>query len=97
VSLPKKALAQPLPEMHILRISHPARTLSHLVPATLDFQSKHSESGALVHDCKKELDEKIAILTSKRGWGPKLKGGKVRLSKEERKKGWGEVRDLRKE
>jgi DNA polymerase alpha-associated DNA helicase A len=97
VALPKKTFARPLPEMHLLRISHPTRTLAHLVPTTLDFQSKHSESGALVRDCKSELDEKIAVLISKKGEGVKSRGRKIRLSKEERKKGWEEVRQLRKE
>ena len=83
--------------MHLLRISHPARTLAHLVPVTLDYQAKHSEGGALVRDCKKEIEDKMALLTSKKVKGSSAKGGKAKLSKEERGKVWNEVRDLRKE
>lgn len=95
--LPKRTHSRPLPDLRFLRISHPTRTLAHLVPATLDFQSKHSDGGALVRDCKEELEAKIGLLTAKKGPGAKGKGGKVRLTKEERRKGWDEVRDLRKE
>ena len=87
--------SRPLPKMSLLRLSHPARTLPGLVESTLFYQSKHSEGAELAKDCRAELEAKIAMLSAK--GGSKQKGGKVRLTKEERRKGWDDGKALRKE
>lgn len=69
----------------ITRIGHPARIMPQLSRNTLDYQINHSNSG-MVH---KELKDEIEGLTKK------LSSGKVRGK--ERREGWGEVRELRKE
>ena len=86
---------RPLPPMQLLRLSHPARTLPGLIETTLDHQVQISDATAIARDCKRDLEAKIAQLTGKSVARPK--GGKVKLSKEERRAAWDEVKDLRKE
>lgn len=87
-----------IPKLQLTRVSHPARTLPSLLRATLDYKAFHSDEAELARDCKNELEAKIASLTGKAGASRGAKGGrKPRLTKEERKKGWDDVKQLRKE
>jgi superfamily I DNA and/or RNA helicase len=78
------------PPQSITRIGHPARILPGLLPSTLDYQTRHSSSGEIVQDVRKELEDDLAKL----GKGRKEKGA---VKGKERYALYGEVRELRKE
>lgn len=67
------------------RIGHPARVLPALMRNTLDYQTANSDNGQLTKDVKDEIES----------WTRKLTSGKLRGK--ERREGWQEVRELRKE
>ncbi|ORY76944.1 AAA domain-domain-containing protein [Leucosporidium creatinivorum] len=78
-------LATPIP---LTRLGHPTRVLTSLTPWTLDSQSSASDSSALVKDIKAELEQLEGRLRIT---------GKERVRGSERKKGWDEVRELRRD
>lgn len=78
-------LAKHLPSNTLSRIGHPARILASLSQSTLDYQTMHSDAGQIAKELKAEIEERTKKLTN-----GKLRG-------KERREGWGEVRDLRKE
>lgn len=74
-----------LPSTVMSRIGHPARILPSLMKSTLDYQINYSNNGQITKDVKDEIESLTKRLTS----------GKVRGK--ERREGWMEVRELRKE
>ena len=78
-------LAAHLPSHALSRIGHPARILPQLTRSTLDYQVAHSNNGQIT----KDIEEEMEVLTKR------LTGGKVRGK--ERREGWLEIRELRKE
>lgn len=77
-------LAKVLPGNLLLRIGHPARLLDSNLAHSLDILSKSGSAGEILKDIRGEIDQKISSIK------------KIKSSKE-RKKGWNEVKDLRKE
>lgn len=77
-------LSKALPGSNLLRIGHPARLLESNLGHSLEVISNRCESGAIVKDIRREIDENIS----------KIK--KMKSSKD-RREGWKEVRTLRKE
>lgn len=77
-------LAKILPGNMLLRIGHPARLLSSNLAHSLDILSKSGSRGSIVKEIISEIDSKIANIR-------KMKSYK------DRKQGWQEVKDLRKE
>ncbi|GAA5907584.1 hypothetical protein JCM8208_000009 [Rhodotorula glutinis] len=86
LSVPHPNFHKPIP---LTRVGHPARVLSGLTRHTLDAQSAQSDTSELLDDIKSDL---AALEGQLRGGS-----GKNRIRGSERKKMWGEVRDLRKE
>ena len=86
LSVPHPNFHEPIP---LTRVGHPARVLSGLARHTLDAQSAQSDTSELLDDIKGDL---AALEGQLRGGS-----GKNRIRGSERKKMWGEVRDLRKE
>lgn len=78
-------LSSHLPAQTMSRLGHPARILPGLMRNTLDYQTANSDNGQLTKDVKDEIES----------WTKRLTSGKVRGK--ERKEGWQEVRELRKE
>lgn len=78
-------LSNHLPRNTLSRLGHPARILASLSQSTLDYQTMHSDAGQIAKELKAEIEE----------WTRKLTSGKLRGK--ERREGWGEVHDLRKE
>ena len=78
-------LSAHLPANSMSRLGHPARILPGLVRSTLDYQTSNSDSGQITKEVKDEIEQ----------WTKKLASGKMRGK--ERREGWGEVRELRKE
>lgn len=77
-------LGKVIPGDSLLRIGHPARLLEQNLAHSLDVLSKSNESGAIVKDISKEIDDTIATIKKKKSY-------------KDRKEGWKEVRELRKE
>lgn len=77
-------LAKVLPGTSLIRIGHPARLLEKNLAHSLDILSKKGDSGIIVKDISKEIDQTIARIKKSR-------------SCHDRKEGWRTVRDLRKE
>ncbi|SCU95738.1 LAMI_0F03554g1_1 [Lachancea mirantina] len=77
-------LAKVLPGNLLLRLGHPARLLEINLSHSLEILSRSGDSGAIVKDIRKEIDETIA-------------GIKTLKSFKDRKESWKEVRRLRKE
>lgn len=78
-------LSPHLPPHTMSRLGHPARILPSLMRSTLDYQMAHSNSGQVTKELKQEMEDLTRKLTS----------GKVRGK--ERREGWQEMRELRKE
>ena len=78
-------LSNHLPSHVMSRIGHPARILPKLTQSTLDYQIIHSNNGQITKDIKNEMESLTKKLTS-----GKVKG-------KERREGWQEVKELRKE
>lgn len=78
-------LSKYLPGNTLSRIGHPARIMSNLAQSTLDYQTMHSDAGQIAKELKAEIED----------WTKKLTSGKLRGK--ERREGWSEVRELRKE
>lgn len=78
-------LSNHLPRDSLSRLGHPARILANLSQSTLDYQTMHSDAGHIAKELKAEIED----------WTRKLTSGKLRGK--ERREGWGEVRELRKE
>jgi DNA polymerase alpha-associated DNA helicase A len=78
-------LSNHLPRQSLSRIGHPARIMANLSQSTLDYQTLHSDAGQIAKELKAEIED----------WTKKLTSGKLRGK--ERREGWGEVRELRKE
>lgn len=78
-------LSKHLPGNTLSRIGHPARIMANLAQSTLDYQTLHSDAGQIAKELKTEIED----------WTRKLTSGKLRGK--ERREGWGEVRELRKE
>lgn len=74
-----------LPAQTMSRLGHTARVLPALMRNTLDYQTAHSENGQLTKDVRDEIED----------WTKRLTSGKIRGK--ERREGWLEVRELRKE
>lgn len=77
-------LAKVLPGNLLLRIGHPARLLDSNLAHSLDILSKSGSAGSILKDIRGEIDQKIASIK------------KIRSSRE-RKQGWNDVKELRKE
>lgn len=77
-------LAKVLPGNLLLRIGHPARLLETNLAHSLDVLSKNGDAGAIVKDISSEIDKKISGIK------------KLKFSKD-RKQGWNDVKELRKE
>ncbi|CAG99853.1 ATP-dependent 5'-3' DNA helicase HCS1 [Kluyveromyces lactis] len=77
-------LSKVVPGDELLRIGHPSRLLPQVLSHSLDVLSKKGDSGMILKDIMKEIDDTIASVK-------KLK------SSRDRKKGWQEVKALRKE
>lgn len=77
-------LSKVLPGNLLLRIGHPARLLETNLAHSLDVLSKNGEPGAIVKDISSEIDKKISAIK------------KLKFSKD-RKQGWNDVKELRKE
>ena len=82
--------AKLLPRSAIVRVGHPTRVHRDLIGVTLDYKTRTGDSGALVRDIGREIDEHLSNLTKKRGERGAIKG-------RERGKTWDEVRALRKD
>ena len=78
-------LSKHLPANSMSRLGHSARILPGLVRSTLDYQTSNSDSGQITKEVKDEIEQ----------WTKKLASGKMRGK--ERREGWGELRELRKE
>lgn len=78
-------LSKHLPGSTLSRLGHPARIMANLSQSTLDYQTMHSDAGVIAKELKAEIED----------WTRKLTSGKLRGK--ERREGWGEVRELRKE
>lgn len=70
--------------LNIVRVGHPARVLPSVVDHTLDIITRTCDSGQIVSDVRKEMDETLA---------------KIRKTKNrsERRSMYGLVKDLRKD
>ena len=79
-----------LPRNAIVRVGHPTRVHRDLVGVTLDYKTRNGDSGELVRDIGREIDEHLSNLSKKRGERGALKG-------RERGKTYDEVRALRKD
>lgn len=77
-------LAKVLPGNLLLRIGHPARLLSSNLAHSLEILSKSGSSGLIVKDIMNEIDRMIGSI-------------KKMKSYKDRRQGWQEVRELRKE
>lgn len=77
-------LAKVLPGNLLLRIGHPARLLDSNLAHSLDILSKSGSAGGILKDIRDEIDRKIASIK------------KIKASRE-RKQGWNDVKELRKE
>ena len=88
-----------LHKVPLTRLGHPARVLASVHDATLDSQIQHSSSGAIVKDVKAEVLRwrTVAGLMHRQleALMAKLTRGKMRGA--ERRAGWAEVKELRKE
>lgn len=73
-----------IPGDELLRIGHPSRLLPQVLSHSLDVISKSGDSGAIIKDIMKEIDDTIGSVK------------KIKSSRD-RKKGWQEVKLLRKE
>lgn len=76
------------PSVPAIRIGHPARLLPNVLARSLEVLTRTSEEAQIVGDVRKEVDEKLGSLMAK---------GKGRLKGKDRKEGWRDVRELRKE
>lgn len=74
-----------LHQVPLTRLGHPARILANLHSATLDYQTAHSNSGEIVKDIKREIDQIMNEI------------GKGKMRGKERREKWGEIKELRKE
>lgn len=77
-------LAKVLPGNQLLRIGHPARLLDSNLAHSLDLLSKNGSAGEIVKDIRNEINQKI------------ISTKKIKSSKE-RKQGWNDIKELRKE
>ncbi|CDO94885.1 unnamed protein product [Kluyveromyces dobzhanskii CBS 2104] len=77
-------LSKVVPGNQLLRIGHPSRLLPQVLAHSLDVIAKNGDSGSILKDIIKEIDVTISRIK-------KLKSSK------DRKKGWQEVKLLRKE
>ncbi|QLL34171.1 hypothetical protein HG536_0G00280 [Torulaspora globosa] len=77
-------LAKVLPGNELLRIGHPARLLDTNLAHSLDLLSRNGSAGEIVQDIRNEINQKI-ISTKKT------------KSSKERKQGWNDIKELRKE
>lgn len=77
-------LAKVLPGNMLLRIGHPARLLDSNLAHSLDILSKSGSAGRILKDIRDEIDRKIASIK------------KIKSSRE-RRQGWNDVKELRKE
>lgn len=77
-------LAKVLPGNLLLRIGHPARLLDSNLAHSLDILSKSGSAGGILKDIRDEIDRKIASIK------------KIKSSRE-RRQGWNDVKELRKE
>ncbi|SCU81081.1 LADA_0B11100g1_1 [Lachancea dasiensis] len=77
-------LAKVLPGQELLRIGHPARLLERNLSHSLEVLSKSGDAGAIVKDIIQDIDRTLA----------KIKKFK---SYKDRREGWKEVKELRKE
>ncbi|KAF3933453.1 hypothetical protein ABW19_dt0210270 [Dactylella cylindrospora] len=68
----------------MVRVGHPARLMQSVLTNSLDFMIQNSDTGMLVRDIRREMDEKLASTK------------KARASKD-RKAIWNDIRSLRKE
>lgn len=72
-------------KLPLTRLGHPARVLKNVHTSTLEFQTAHSSSGAIVKDVKQDIEQQLA----------QLKTGKIKGK--QRKEAWGNIKELRKE
>lgn len=79
-----------LPRSCIVRLGHPTRVQADLIPATLDYQAKHGDDGALIQDISNEINSHLSELAKRRGERGAVKG-------KDRGKRWEEVKELRRE
>lgn len=71
-------------KMNIVRVGHPARVLPTVIDHTLDVITRTCDSGQIVSDVRKEMDETLL----------KIKKSKSRV---ERRNMYGLIKDLRKD
>lgn len=77
-------LAKVMPGNELLRIGHPARLLDSNLAHSLDLLSRKGSAGEIVKDIRNEINQKI------------ISTKKIKSSKE-RKQGWNDIKELRKE
>lgn len=70
--------------LNIVRVGHPARVLPSVVDHTLDIITRTCDSGQIVSDVRKEMDETLAKINKTK-------------SRAERRSMYGLVKDLRKD